>query len=164
MSMRWTVCLVTILLSGCHGVLLLERPTVETPPSIMPLWERYQQCLVSTDPTELLLIIEQFERVMSAGIEPPSWMRAWGPHVINQPLRTAVDPQALGAACTLRAAAVMVEAEHLTEARALYRRVLARYLTRDWAYYADQAKAALASLQDSAPAVVAFRPDRALPR
>jgi hypothetical protein len=56
----------------------------------------------------------------------------------------------------------MIEAEHLMEARALYQRVLARYSSRDWAYYVDQAKEALAGLRDSAPAVVAFRPDRAL--
>ena len=157
MFMRWTVCLLTILLSGCHGLSLLERPTAEAPPSIMPLWERYQQCLVTTDPTELVLIIDQFERVMLAGAEPPSWIRAWGPHVMSQPLRTAVDPQALGAACTLRAAAVMAEAEHLTEARALYQRVLARYAYRDWAYYVDQANEALVRLSDSAPTVVALR-------
>jgi hypothetical protein len=108
----------------------------------MPLWERYQQCLVTTDPTELVLIIDQFERVMLAGAEPPSWMRAWGPHVMSQPLRTAVDPQALGAACTLRAAAVMAAMNHPAEARALYQRVLARYAHREWAYYADQAKEA----------------------
>ena len=123
----------------------------------MPLWVHYQQCLVTTDPTELVLIIDRFERVMLAGAEPPSWMRAWGDHVMSQPLRTAVDPHALGAACTLRAAAVMAETEHLTEARALYQRVLARYAHRDCAYYVDQAKEALAGLQDSAPAVVAFR-------
>ena len=155
--MRWTVCLLTILLSGCHGMSLFERPTAEAPPPIMPLWARYQQCLVTTDPTELVLIIDQFERVMLSGTEPPSWMRAWGDHVMSQPLRTAVDPHALGAACTLRAAAVMAETEHLTEARALYQRVLARYAHRDCAYYVDQAKEALAGLQDSAPAVVAFR-------
>ena len=103
----------------------------EAPPSIMPLWERYQQCLVTTDPTELVLTINQFEYVMLAGAEPPSWMRAWGPRVMSQPLRTAVDPQALGAACTLRPAAVMAEAKHLTEARALYQRVRARYSSRD---------------------------------
>jgi hypothetical protein len=130
----------------------------------MPLWKRYQQCLVTTDPAELVLIIDQLERVMLAGAEPPSWMRAWGDHVTNQPLRTAVDPQALGAACTLRAAAVMAEAKHLTEARALYQHVVARYLRRDWAYYVNQAKEALVSLSDSAPTVVALRPDRALPR
>lgn len=130
----------------------------------MPLWERYQQCLVTTDPTELVLIIDQFERVMPAGGELPFWMRAWGHHVMSQPLRTAVDPHALGGACTVRAAAVMAEAEHLTETRALYQRVLARYSSHDWAYYVDQAKEALAGLQDSVPAVVALRPDRALPR
>ena len=162
--MRWTVCLFIILLSGCQGVSLFERPTAETSLPIMPLWERYQQCLVATDSTALALIIEQFERVVPVGAEPPSWMRAWGDHVTNQPLRTAVDPRALGAACTLRAAAVMAEAEHLMEARALYQRVLARYSSRDWAYYVDQANEALASLQDSALAVVAFHPDRALPR
>lgn len=129
----------------------------------MPLWKRYQQCLATTDPTELVLIIDQFERVMLAGAEPPSWMGAWGRHVTNQPLRTAVDPQAPGAACTLRAAAVMAEAENLTEARTLYQRVLARYSSRDWAYYVDQATEALAGLHDFAPAIVALRPDRALP-
>jgi hypothetical protein len=55
----------------------------------------------------------------------------------------------------------MAKAEHLMEARALYRRVLARYANREWAYYVDQAREALASLQDSAPAVVALRSDRA---
>jgi len=130
----------------------------------MPLWERYQQCLVATDPTELVLIIDQFERVMLVGAAPPSWMRAWGNHVMSQPLRTSVDPKALAAACTLRAAAMMAKAEHLAEARALYQRVLARYAHRDWAYYVDQANEALGSLSDAAPAVVAFRLDRALPR
>jgi hypothetical protein len=130
----------------------------------MPLWERYQQCLITTDTTELFLIIEQFERVMLVGAEPPSCMRAWGHNVTNLPLRTAVDPQALGAACTLRAAAVMAEGENLTEARALYQGVLTRYSTRDLTYYVDRAKEALSGLQDSAPAVVALRSNRTLPR
>lgn len=161
MSMLRTVCLLIILLSGCHGVPLLEHPTGEVSPPIMLLWERYQQCLVTTDPSELVLIIEQFERVVSERTEPPSWMRAWGNHVTNQPLRTVVDPQALGAACTLRAAALMVEAQHLIEGRVLYQRVLARYSSRDWAYYVDRAKEALVSLSDPALAVVALRPGSA---
>lgn len=82
----------------------------------------------------------------------------------NQPLRTSVDPQALGAACTIRAAEVMAEAARITEARALYQHVLERYSKREWVYYADQAKEALVGLQDSTPAVVAFRSDRLLPR
>ena len=130
----------------------------------MPLWERYQQCLVTTDPTELVLIIDQLESVMPAGTAPPSWMKAWGQHVMSQPLRASVDPQTLSAACTLRAAAVMAEAEHLTEARALYQRVLVRYAHGDWVYYVEQAKEALAGLQDATPTVVALRTHAALSR
>ena len=158
------MCLLIILLSGCHGVSLLERTTAELPLPIMPLWRSYQHCLAVTDPAELFLIIEQVERVVSEGAEPPSWMKAWGGHVANQPLRTSVDPQALGASCTIRAAEVMAEAARITEARALYQHVLERYSKREWVYYADQAKEALVGLQDSTPAVVAFRSDRLLPR
>ena len=62
------------------------------------------------------------------------------------------------------AAGVMAEAEFMPEARALYQRVLARYSNRERAYYVDRAKAALAGLQDSTPAAVAFRPDPPLSR
>ena len=81
----------------------------------------------------------------------------------NQPLRTSVDPQALGAACTIRAAEVMVEPERMTEARALYQRVRTRYSSRDVTYYVDQAREGLVGLQDSVPAVAAFHPNRVLP-
>ena len=126
-------------------------------PHIMQLWKLYQQCLAINDPAEFVSIIDRFERVMHVETEPPSWMKAWGPHVKTQPLRTSVDPQALGAACTLRAAAVMTAMNHPDEARALYQRVLARYGHREWTYYIDQAKEALAGLSDSTPAVVASR-------
>lgn len=43
---------------------LFERSTAETPLLSMPLWERYLQCRVTPDPTELILIIDQFKRVM----------------------------------------------------------------------------------------------------
>ena len=141
----------------------MERTTAEPSTPIIPLWESYQHCLAATDPTELFLIIEQFERVVSEGAEPPSCMRAWGDHVANQPLRTSVDPQALGAACTIRAAEVMVEPERMTEARALYQRVRTRYSSRDVTYYVDQAREGLVGLQDSVPAVAAFHPNRVLP-
>lgn len=157
MSMRWMICLLIILLGGCHGGLPLDRTTSEVLPPIMPLWERYQQCLVTTDPAELLLIIDQLERVVPAGTTPPSWMMAWSRHVMSQPLRTSVDPQTLSASCTLRAAAVMAEAEQLTEARALYQRVIERYAQGDRVYYVGQATDALASLEAATPAVIALR-------
>ena len=163
MSMRCIVCLITILLSGCQAVPQLDRPTENSLIPIMPLWERYQQCLASTSPEELVLVIAQFERATLIDAEPPSWMRALGHHVMSKPTRVAVDPKALGAACTLRAAALLVKAERLTEARVLYQRILARYPSSEWAYYVDQAKEGLAKLSTSAPAVLAFHTDRVVP-
>ena len=159
--MHWIVCLLTILLSGCQGASLPERPTEDAQPPIMQLWKLYQQCLATDDPTELVSIIDRFERVMHAGTEPPSWMKAWGPYVKTQPLRSSVDPQALGVSCTLRAAVVMTAMNHLEEARALYQRVLARYGHREWAYYVDQARERLAVLEPSPFPIVSFRADPA---
>ena len=163
MSMRWTVCLFTILLSGCHGLSLLERPSENALIPIMPLWERYKQCQASTNPEELLSMVEQFERTTLTGAEPPSWMRPLGHHVMNQPPRVAVDPKALGAACTLRAAELLVKAERMAEAEVLYRQVLVRYSNPDWIYYVDRAKEALVRISGSLPTVLAFRTDRAVP-
>ncbi len=108
-------------------------------------------------------MIDHFEAVNLSVAEPPSWMKGWGDHVKRQPIRIAIDPQALGVACTLRAAEVMLEAARLTEARALYERVLTRYSSSAWTYYAGRAKEALVRLSDSFPATVAFIPDRVAP-
>ena len=157
--MHWRVCLLTILLTGCQGASLPERPTEDAQPHIMQLWKLYQRCVATDDPAEFVSIIDRFDRLMHAGTEPPSWMKAWGPHVKTQPLRTSVDPQALGASCTLRAAALMMAMNHPEEARTLYQRVLARYGTRERTYYIDQAKERLASLEPSSPAMGSFRAD-----
>ena len=163
-SMHWSICLIAVFLAGCQAVSPFDRPTEPSLLPIMPLWERYQRCLAATESNELIAIIDHFDRVTVEGVEPPSWMRRWGQHVMNQPLRSSVDPQALGAACTLRAAALFAEGERLTEARALYQRVLARYSDPSLTYYVDQAKERLSSLPDSTVAVVALRVGRPLVR
>jgi hypothetical protein len=159
---RWTVCLITILLSGCENVSLLERATESSP--IMPLWERYQQCLVSTNPDELVSVIESFGPPNTTRIEPPSWMMGLGRHVVSQPIRTAFDPQALRAACTLRVAALLVERARISEALVLYQGILARYSNSDVLHYVHQAKEALKKLSGSVPAVVAFHTQQASSR
>jgi len=155
--MSWIVCLVLLLVSGCQGLPRLDQWETAAPPSVMPLWERYRQCLDSKEPDTLLQLVEQFEQVMMEGPEPPTWMRSWNLPVVRQPLRTAVEPQALGAACTIHAALVMAERHRLPEAGALYERVISHYSRQDWAYYHEQAKNLLASLPHLDPAIVAFR-------
>ena len=145
--MHWMVGLLTIVLAGCHGLSLLDVPP-EGNPEIMPLWEQYQRCRVATNPDELLHLVQHFDAVMVESAMPPAWLNVWGPHVKPQPLRTAVDPQAIGAVCTLRAAAILVEEARVSEAWTMYERVLARSADSDRQYYALQAKEALARLSE----------------
>jgi hypothetical protein len=162
--MHWIICLFVLLLTGCQSSTFLKR--WEEPPSlpVMLLWEQYQQCLVATDPDRLLLMVQQLEQVMLPGPKPPVWLQSWGIQVKSQPLRTSVDPQALAAACTIRTAMVMVKQDRLSEARALYQRVVSRYTERERGYYREQAKEALALLQNNEAAVIALRTESASSR
>ena len=154
--MRIVVCLIATVLTGCQGLTVFDRDE-ERSPAVMQLWERYQQCLASTDPDWLLPLVDQFEQAMPTGSEPPAWMKILGQQVKRQPLRTSVDPSALGAACTIKTAMVLAQHTRLSEARTLYRRILTRYNERDWAYYQEQAKDSLATLPQNDPTVVALR-------
>jgi hypothetical protein len=132
-----------VLLGGCQALSRLTEPTETALIPIMPLWQRYQRCSVSSDLQELVSIIGQLEGEMQTGTEPPSWIKGWGHHVMSQPLRTAVDPNALSAACMLRTAARLATAERVAQARILYERLLSRYSSSELAYYADRAREGL---------------------
>ena len=92
--MRWMVGLLTVLLTGCQGLSLLDVPP-ERDPQIMPLWEQYQRCRVATDPDELIHLVHHLDAVRVTGVPPPAWLTGWGPHVKPQPIRTTIDPQAI---------------------------------------------------------------------
>jgi len=155
MTMRLTTGLLALLLSGCQGSFFANGPAIEASPSVMRWWGHYQVCRTASDPIELRQLVEQFERPMPVGSEPPAWLVRLGDHVSKQPLRLAVNPQALGVACTLRAAQVLAETDHATEAAVLYRRILVRYPDRDWDYYVEEARTGLDRLLASSPAVLA---------
>lgn len=154
--MRWLACLFTVLLCGCHDVTSFDR-TVGGSTPIVPLWKDYQRCLVSRDPAELNQLIDRFERVLLVGTPPPSWMIGWWPYATSQPLRVSVDPQALGAACTIHTAIVMAESHRLWDAQILYERVILRYAGQDDGYFAEQAKHRLAELLEKTIPILAFR-------
>lgn len=138
-------------------MLPLDRWVAGPVPSVMPFWETYQRCMATTDADILVQSVEQLEKVQLEGSEPPDWIKIWGGHIVRQPLRTAVDPRALSAACIVRTASVLAERERLADAKALYLRVIARYPDRELAYYVEQAKGALATLPPSDPALLVRR-------
>jgi len=146
-SMHVAVLLLTILLTGCQGVSWLDGWQNQDTPSVMPLWMTYQHCMTTTDVDLLLEAIGQLEEARLEGSEPPDWLKTFGgEHVGRQPVRTAVDPEELSAACTVRAARMLSMQERIPEARYLYRFVTSRYTSPAWTYYRQQANEALASL------------------
>ncbi|HKY70690.1 MAG TPA: hypothetical protein VJL88_02120 [Nitrospira sp.] len=163
--MRRMIGLLTVVLTGCHGLMFVDVPQ-ERNPQIMPLWEQYQRCQAATDPDELIRIVDHIDTVTITGVMPPAWLNGWGPHVRPQPVRATVDPRAIGAACTLRAAAAAASTDRVADARALYERVLIHYAGRDWAYYTAQAREALARLSELHPTIAAslVLPHKSLPR
>jgi hypothetical protein len=156
--MRWITMLMTLILTGCRGISTLDQWMAQLVPSVMPFWETSRRCMTTTELHALVQSVEQLERAILEGPDPPDWMKTWGDHVVRQPIRTAVDPRALGAACTLRVATVMVDAQRLLEARTFYHRVLAHYPNPQLVYYTDQAKDALVTLPADVPALIALRP------
>ncbi|MDP3089310.1 MAG: hypothetical protein Q8N04_01425 [Nitrospira sp.] len=144
--MRWISCVLIMVLGGCQTLRGSDSWIRTQLPSVWPLWERYQQCRTATDPTQLQAVLDHLEQAMITGVTPPAWIAVFGVQVSRQPLRTSVDPEALAAACTVRAAMVSLGIGRDAEARALYQRVLARYGTQELAYYRDQAIEALRHL------------------
>jgi hypothetical protein len=115
---------------------------------MIPLWEQYQHCAATSDLDELIHIVHGFGATRIKGVSPPAWLKGLSLHVKPQPLRATVDPQAIGAACTLRAAAVAVKMNRVADARALYERVLSHYASPDIPHYTAQAREALARLAE----------------
>jgi len=154
--MRPQLIILCLILAGCQGLPSERRSGHDLFPSVMPQWERYQACLRANEPAELIRLLDELDRVGLTGSEPPSWLKGLGIPVTRQPLRTSVDPHALSAACTIKAATVLAGQDRVPEARALYRRVLTRYNKQDFAYYHEQARDSLAALPHHDPAVVAL--------
>ena len=138
---------------------LFDRPMDSALSPIVPLWNDYQRCLVSTDPVELNRLVDRFERVRLAGVPPPSWMAGWWPHAKSQPLRVSVDPHALAAACAIHAATVMAESHRPLDAQVLYERVITHSVSQEQDYFAAQAKIRLADLLDASAPLLALRSD-----
>lgn len=155
--MRTTVIFLAITLAGCHGISpldsWLDRPTA----SIMPLWGIYQHCMTTSDTDKAFHWLEQLELTTMDGSAPPNWVTFWGMGVAKPPLRTSVDPRALGVACRIRTAMLLAERNRPSEAQALYQHIVLRYANAEWSFYRRQAEEGLNSLSNDDRALVAQR-------
>ncbi len=101
LSQALLTTVVALCLSGCQAGAVAERSTEQ---SFQRMWALYQQCRSVNDPAEVVTAAERLDelameeegerrpagRLLRAVIAPP-------------PVRLAVDPRAMGAACLARA-------------------------------------------------------------
>ncbi len=118
--------------------------------SFMGLWSTYSHCQTSSNLDEL-----RHDAVTLAGAAGPSSAQdafvlplpgKLEQYVANPSARLAVDVKAMGAACSLRAGQIAVEAGKLDAAREFLHAVLNNHPQADYAYYTSQAKALLSDL------------------
>ena len=139
-------CLVGIM-TGCDVAHFLEQKRGPAEEVFARLWSTYRLCRASRDLQTVLLYEERLAHVESIGVESsPSPQPLLSRFMATQPVRTAADPRAMAADCTLWGARVAFEAGQVTTAIELFHSVLARYPGPGYAYYSDQAGRGLADL------------------
>ncbi|WP_455377222.1 hypothetical protein [Petrachloros mirabilis] len=146
--MRTLITVTCLLLTSCYSMPSLDRWLTPITPSVIPLWETYQRCMATNDAEEMTQALALLEQPTLNAAEPPRWVRWWGKHVRMQPIRTSVDPSALGAACGIRTATILAKGNRQFDARRLYRHIASHYAHPDWSYYRQQALEALGALPD----------------
>jgi len=118
--------------------------------SFMGLWGTYSHCQASSNLDELrhdvvtLAGAANHSSAQGAFVLPlPGKLEQY---VANPSARLAVDVKAMGAACSLRAGQIAVEAGKLDAAREFLLALLHNHPQADYAYYTSQAKALLSDL------------------
>ncbi len=146
------------MLVGCQTGHPLSLQQTGEPFTVMAFWAQYQACLGTSDLETARSLADQLRQIPVRGVEPPAWIKFFGVDVAAQPLRVAVNPQALGADCALRAARLAREANLFHDAHARYHDIIKQYADSEYVYYVDQARQALIDLKDAKPVLLVRTP------
>jgi hypothetical protein len=120
-----------------------SRPVMPTT-AFMTMWNTYQRCLSRHDLGEMMSDVDHLSVWAGETAAPPSLgLRRMHPRVYAPPVRTAADPKAMLADCTLRAAHLAKGQRLLAIAEDLYKRVTEGLSHERYAYYVGEAKAGL---------------------
>lgn len=153
--------LLAICLTGCQSVDPATSTTQAKRESFSKLWKLYEQCRAKQDLEAVLAQEAPLAREAALNNQPqedfPNPMM--NDKTYQQPLRVVVDPKALAADCTLRAAGLAAQEGRLSKAKDLYAAVLHRYPESVYALYTDRARHGLAHLDQ----MLAFPSTRPFP-
>lgn len=139
-----------IVVTGCQTTNQPSKAVGLDNGGFMGLWGTYSHCQASSNLDELrqdvvtLVAATNHSANQGAFVLPlPGKLERY---VANPSARLAVDVKAMGAACSLRAAQLAVEAGKLDAAKDFLRGVLNNHAHTDYLYYTSQAKALLSEI------------------
>ncbi|HSE57680.1 MAG TPA: hypothetical protein VLA99_03180 [Nitrospiraceae bacterium] len=131
------------------------------------LWHRHQACRTTQDRDHLRRLSDELHRAAleeQAGLVAiPGLLRSL---VSAPPVRTAIDPKAVAAACLARAGSLAQAVGDRPEAERVVRLIVEHYAEPDYAFYLDLAQGRVRNQGEQAgyspvgPASVSRRPPR----
>jgi hypothetical protein len=145
--------LLAVLIGGCQSS---PRPSLRVMDNItfMSLWNTYQHCATSENLDELRADVRELAGITQLRTSDVDFLvplpKVIRRHVSAQPIRTAADPKAMVAACSLHAADVALERGKQDIATELLTDLLDTHSSGEYAYYVQEAKVTLLRIQPSA--------------
>jgi len=143
-----------IVAAGCQTAPLPTAPRVLDNHTFMNLWSTYQRCMSGSDLDLLRTDVSALANAPQSRTSPSDFSLPLpdliSRHVTDQPTRTAADPKAMLAACSLHTAEVARESGKTEVAAEILNGLLRTHTGGEYAYYIQQAKADLNRMQPTA--------------
>ena len=141
---------VLLFCTACQSHVLRPAHPVTPVMPFMKMWDEYRHCLSRDELDEVMSDVDHLSVWAGHSAPPPSPMlRPMRPWVDPLPVRTAADPKAMLADCTLRAAHLAKERRLFALAEDLYKRVSEDLPQDRYAYYVSEAMAGLDDLRQA---------------
>lgn len=145
------IALISLLLMGCQSMGLTSGLRDLPEEQFQSLWRIYTQCLASREAAAVREDVEILSRAAFAnegiGGELPDAFVGW---VATPPVRLAVEPKAMAAACAVHGGRIAWQAGHSEMANRLYSLVVRRFHEPHLAFYVKEADAGLALVEREA--------------
>ena len=115
--------------------------------TFMDVWNVYNDCRKGDDPESLLLDALVLHRVAQGKDTPalPPILKPLRKLIDPTPVRLAVDPRAMAAACTLRAGDAALKRGWYDVAMQIFTAMIPAYQAPEFAYYLREARSGLAT-------------------
>ena len=139
---RATACWgVALMLWGCQGLQLRDKPVSQQESVFTHLWGIYTHCRAGSDPETIRQDAHRLSQAPMGDQSPPALLPDSLRRLVSRPpLRLSVDPRAMAASCALHAGQTALAAGRSDLAGDMFHQIIRNYPEAEYAYYVDQAR------------------------